>query len=98
MDELGRINQQDDFEDLMSNIERESQAGQNMSQSPSIASKAKTKNGRNYDLNTVDLDGKANIFGNKNPESKDVVNASDNQTIVNNSVRQTTELGIDDLM
>ena len=69
-----------------------------MSQSPSIASKAKTKSGgRNYDLNTVDLDGKANIFGNKNPESKDV-NASDNQTIVNNSVRQTTELGIDDLM
>lgn len=27
MDELGRINQQDDFEDLMSNIEKESQAG-----------------------------------------------------------------------
>ena len=70
-----------------------------MSQSPSIASKTKTKRGgRNYDLNTVDLDGKANIFGHKNPESKDAINASDNQTIVNNSVRQTTELGIDDLM
>ena len=31
-------------------------------------------------------------------DSKDGARASDKQTIVNNSVRQTTELGIDDLM
>ena len=102
MDELGRINQQDDFEDLMSNIEKESHTGglgPQMPNSPSLAGKsAKTKNSRNYDLNTLDLDGKgANIFGIKKAGSKDV-NTSDNQTIVNNSVRQTTELGIDDLM
>lgn len=98
MDELGRINQQDDFEDLMSNIEKESQGiGQPMSNSPSIIGNKMGKSTRNYDLNTLDLDGKANVFGVKQT-SKDV-NASDKQTIGNNnSVRQTTELGIDDLM
>jgi hypothetical protein len=90
MDELGRINQQDDFEDLMSNIEKESQqaAAIGMSNSPSIVGKsAKAKGSRNYDLATLDLDEKdTNIFGIKKGE-KDGVHASDNQTIVNNSVR-----------
>ena len=83
----------------MSNIEKDSQAA-HMSQSPSIAGKsAKAKGPRNYEMNTLDLDGKANIFGVKQGDSKaGGVAASANQTVVNNSVRQTTELGIDDLM
>ena len=95
MDELGRINQQDDFEDLMSNIEKESEALVPPSASPSIVGKStKTKSSRNYELQTLDLDGKANVFGAKSKDN----GTSVDQTIVNNSVRQTTELGIDDLM
>ena len=95
MDELGRINQQDDFEDLMSNIEKESEALGPPSASPSIVGKStKTKSSRNYDVQTLDLDGKAKVFGAKSKDN----GTSVDQTIVNNSVRQTTELGIDDLM
>ena len=78
MDELGRINQQDDFEDLMSNIEQESQSrtgGGEITQSPSIGKSKQMKLKRNFELNTVDLDGKdGDVFGvgrNKVAESKE---------------------------
>lgn len=55
----------------MSNIEKESEALGPPSASPSIVGKStKTKSSRNYELNTLDLDGKgSNAFGAKSKEN-----------------------------